>query len=106
MTTTNTEQQDTEQQEQPEQYGSTVGERIAAMEAQQRLLIEIVRENGRRSDSNYQALDAKIDSKVDSAYQALDAKIDRLYRLLLTASISIISIGLAALVAFIVQLII
>ena len=59
MTTTNAEQQTVEQQEQSAQYG-TMGERMVALEAQQRLLIDVVRENGRRSDGNYQALDAKI----------------------------------------------
>ena len=56
----------------------TVGERMAAVEAQQELLIEVVRENGRRSDENYRALDAKIDSKIDALDVKFDAKIDAL----------------------------
>ena len=63
---------DTELQE--DRTYETTPERIAAMEATQRLLIEVVRENGRRSDENYRTLDAKIDSN----YKALDAKIDDL----------------------------
>ena len=43
----------------------TIGERMAAVEAQQELIIEVVRENGRRSDENYRALDAKFDAKID-----------------------------------------
>ena len=43
----------------------TIGERMAAVEAQQELIIEVVRENGRRSDENYRALDAKFDAKLD-----------------------------------------
>ena len=61
---------DTERQEQ--QTYETVPERIAAMEATQRLLIDVVRENGRRSDENYRTLD----SKMDENYKALDAKIE------------------------------
>lgn len=41
--------------------GKTLGERMAAVEAQQELLIKVVVENGQRSDENYRALDAKID---------------------------------------------
>lgn len=52
----------------------TIGERMAAVEAQQELLIEVVRENGRRSDENYRALDAKIDA-LDAKF---DAKLDRM----------------------------
>lgn len=57
----------------------TIGERMAAVEAQQELLIEVVRENGRRSDENYRALDAKIgalDTKFDTKIGALDTKLD------------------------------
>ncbi len=61
MTTTNAEQQETERQEEPPAQYGTLPERMAALEATQRLLIEVVRENGRRSDENYRALDAKID---------------------------------------------
>ena len=90
MTTANAGQQDIErQEEQPAQY-ATLGERMAAVEGQQRLLIEVVQDNGRRIDNNY---------------LALDAKIDRLYRLLTTAFISLGAISLAALIALIVQLI-
>ena len=96
---------DTERQE--ERTYETTPERIAAMEATQRLLIEVVRENGRRADENYKALDAKIeataqesresyrtldakidskfetqDAKIDSNYKALDAKIDSNYKAL------------------------
>ena len=77
MVTTNEEQQAQSAEER------TIGERMAAVEAQQELLIEVVRENGRRSDENYRALDTKIDSKIDALdtkfdenYRALDAKID------------------------------
>lgn len=45
--------------------GRTIGERMAAVGAQQELIIEVVRENGRRSDENYRALDAKFDAKLD-----------------------------------------
>lgn len=38
-----------------------IGERMAAVEAQQELLIDVVRENGRRSEESYKALNAKID---------------------------------------------
>ena len=62
---------DTERQEQQTTY-ETVSERIAAMDATQRMLVTLVHENGRRSDENYRMLDAKIDSN----YQALDAKIE------------------------------
>ena len=78
---------DTERQE--EQTYETVPERIAAMEATQQLLIEVVRENGRRADENYKALDAKIDS---------------LMRLLLIAAFSLGGIMLAALITLIVAI--
>ena len=51
---------DFEQQEQPAPY-PTVGERLAALEVQQRLLIDDIRENRRRSDDNYRTLDSKVD---------------------------------------------
>ena len=38
---------------------------MVAVEAQQELIIEVVRENGRRSDENYRAPDAKFDAKID-----------------------------------------
>ena len=63
---------DTERQE--ERTYETLPERTAAKEATQRLLIEVVRENGRRADENYRALDAK----TDNSYKALCAKIDDL----------------------------
>ena len=68
MVTTNEEQQAQSAEER------TIGERMAAVEAQQELLIEVVRENGRRSDENYRALDAKIDT-LDLKF---DAKLDRM----------------------------
>ena len=81
--TTNEEQQAQSAEER------TIGERMAAVDAQQELLIEVVRENGRRSDENYRALDAKIgaldtkfDAKLDEHYRGLDAKIDENYRAL------------------------
>ena len=43
----------------------TIGERMEAVEAQRELIIEVVRENGRPSDENYRALDAKFDAKMD-----------------------------------------
>jgi hypothetical protein len=115
LTTANIEPQSEERQD-PAQQFRTLPERMAALEAQQRLLIEVVRENGRRSDENYRALDAKadanykaldakadanylsLDSKIDANYKALDAKIDRLTYLLL-------GLAATAAAAFVVQLI-
>jgi predicted phage gp36 major capsid-like protein len=115
LTTANIEPQSEERQD-PAQQFRTLPERMAALEAQQRLLIEVVRENGRRSDENYRALDAKVDenyraldakadanylsldSKIDANYKALDAKIDRLTYLLL-------GLAATAAAAFVVQLI-
>ena len=73
-----------------------IGERMAAVEAQQKLLIEVVRENGRRCDENYLAIVAKgvpksnafvaesydkhceIDITSDESHKTLITKIDRL----------------------------
>ena len=74
--------------------GRTIGERMAAVEAQQELLIEVVRENGRRSDENYRALDAKI----DALDLRVNAKIDRLMYFML-------GIGGAVLVGIVIQLV-
>ena len=52
----------------------TIGERMAAVGAAQEILVDVVRENGRRSDENYRALDSKIDA-LDTKF---DAKMDRL----------------------------
>jgi predicted phage gp36 major capsid-like protein len=93
LTTANIEPQSEERQD-PAQQFRTLPERMAALEAQQRLLIEVVRENGRRSDENYRALDAKADEN----YRSLDAKIDRLTYLLL-------GLAATAAAAFVVQLI-
>ena len=83
----------------------TIGERMAAVEAQQELLIEVVRENGRRSDENYRALDAKIgaldtkfDTKIDSLDARVNAKIDRLTYFML-------GIGGAVVVGIVLQLV-
>ena len=84
MVTTNEEQQ-VEAVE-----GRTIGERMAAVESQQELLIEVVRENGRRSDENYRVLDAKID--------ALNSKIDRVMYFLL-------GVGGAVVVGIVIQLV-
>ena len=82
-----------------------IGERMAAVEAQQELLIEVVRENGRRSDENYRALDAKIgaldtkfDTKIDSLDARVNAKIDRLTYFML-------GIGGAVVVGIVLQLV-
>lgn len=88
MVTTNEEQQIQAVEER------TIGERMAAVEAQQELLIEVVRENGRRSDDNYRALDAKIDT-LDAKF---DAKMDRLMYFML-------GIGGAVLVGIIVGIV-
>ena len=88
MVTTNEEQQVQAAEER------TIGERMAAVEAQQELLIEVVRENGRRSDENYRALDTKI-SALDAKF---DAKIDRLTYFML-------GIGGAVLVGIVLQLV-
>lgn len=42
-------------------YADTAPERLAAVEAQQRLMLGEMRENARRSDENFRAPDAKID---------------------------------------------
>ena len=98
MVTTNEEQQAQSAEER------TIGERMAAVDAQQELLIEVVRENGRRSDENYRALDAKIgaldtkfDAKIDALDAKFDAKIDRLTYFLL-------GIGGAVVVSIVVQI--
>ncbi|MDE2688534.1 MAG: hypothetical protein OXI16_13705 [Chloroflexota bacterium] len=52
----------------------TIGERMAAVEGKMDVLLDVVHENGRRSDQNYRALDAKLDAQ-DAKF---DAKIDRL----------------------------
>ncbi|MYE54370.1 MAG: hypothetical protein F4X34_04135 [Chloroflexi bacterium] len=88
MVTTNEEQQVQAVEER------TIGERMAAVEAQQELLIEVVRENGRRSDENYRALDAKI----DALDLRVNAKIDRLMYFML-------GIGGAVLVGIVIQLV-
>ena len=74
--------------------GRTIGERMAAVEAQQELLIEVVRENGRRGDENYRALDAKI----DALDLRVNAKIDRLMYFML-------GIGGAVVVGIVIQLV-
>ncbi len=88
MATANREPQEEERRD-PAQQFRTLPERMAGLEAQQSLLVEITRENGRRSDENYRVLDAKIDSnykaldeKMDSNYRALDEKVDSNYRAL------------------------
>lgn len=88
MVTTNEEQQVQAVEER------TIGERMAAVEAQQELLIEVVRENGLRSDENYRALDAKI----DALDLRVNAKIDRLMYFML-------GIGGAVLVGIVIQLV-
>ena len=45
--------------------GRTIGERMAAVEGKQDVLLDVLHENGRRSDENYRALDAKFDAKID-----------------------------------------
>ena len=72
----------------------TIGERMAAVEAEQKILVEVVRENGRRSDENYRALDAKIGA-LDAKF---DAKTDRLMYFML-------GIGGAVLVGIVIQLV-
>ena len=56
----------------------TIGERMAAVEGKQDVLLDVLHENGRRSDDNYRALDAKIDSKIDALDAKFDAKVDAL----------------------------
>ena len=62
------------------------------------MLIEVVRENGRRSDENYRALDEKFDAKIDALDARLNAKIDRLMYFML-------GIGGAVLVGIVIQLV-
>ena len=72
MVTTNEEQQVQAVEER------AIGERIAVVEGKQDILLDVVHENGRRSDQNYRALDAKVDAKIDALDAKFDAKIDRL----------------------------
>jgi len=65
LVTTNEEQQMQTAEER------TIGERMAAA---QELLVDVVRENGRRSDEDYRALGVKIDA-LDTKF---DAKMDRM----------------------------
>ena len=95
MVTTNEEQQVESVEER------TIGERMAAVEAQQELLIEVVRENGRRSDENYRALDAKIDA-LDAKF---DAKIDRLMYFMLGIGGAVLVGIIVGIVSIILQLV-
>ena len=54
----------------------SVGERIAAVEGKQDVLLDVVHENGRRSDQNYRALDAKFDARFDAQEAKFDARFD------------------------------
>ena len=78
--------------------GRTIGERMAAVEGKQDILLEVVHENGRRSDENYRALDAKFDAKIDALDARVNAKIDRLMYFML-------GIGGAVLVGIVIQLV-
>lgn len=77
MTAAYLEKQGTEQEERSQEYDN-ISERMAGVEGQRRVLVGVVRDNGRRSDALHQAIDAKIDGNYKShngKFESVHAKI-------------------------------